>query len=54
MNIIKENTKEVVKKEYYKEKTEHLLQPYKAFCHGFCRNNSAKTTPILRFAQARL
>jgi len=30
-----------------------MLQPYNALCHGFCRNNNAKTTPILRFAQER-
>jgi len=28
-----------------------MLQPYNALCHGFLREDNAKTTPILRFAQ---
>ncbi len=31
-----------------------MLQPYNAFCHGFCESLTllyAKTTPILRYAQ---
>ena len=37
-----------------KQDVEQLLQPYKAFCHGFCRTTMQKPRQSLAVARARL
>jgi len=39
---------------FKKEAIQQLLQPYKAFCHAFCRTTMQKARQSLAVARARL